>query len=68
MDAVLASECVQLLNGRYFDGRKLEVALWDGITEYAPNDDAEARMQEQAKRMEAYDEWLESQDQEEQES
>ncbi|HYE75823.1 MAG TPA: hypothetical protein VEF04_20940, partial [Blastocatellia bacterium] len=63
-DAILAQECVQLMNGRFFDGRKIEASLWDGVTEYAPKDDVVARMAEQAKRMEAFDEWLESRDEE----
>ena len=64
-DAILAGDCVQLMNGRFFDGRRIQAALWDGVTEYAPREDAEARLEEQERRMKAYDDWLENDDQEE---
>lgn len=58
-DASVALKCVELMNGRFYDGRKLSAELWDGVTEYAPKGDAELRVNDEVRRMEAFDEWLE---------
>lgn len=29
-----AQECINLMNGRFFDGRALKAAFWDGKTDY----------------------------------
>lgn len=53
-----AQQCVALMNGRYFGGRKLEALMWDGFTNYnvKPKESAE----EEAARLEAFARELEA--------
>jgi HIV Tat-specific factor 1 len=48
-----AHECVRIMHGRFFGGRKVEAALWDGFTDYyvkKPQETAE----EQEARLERF--------------
>ena len=57
-DAAIA--CVQLMNGRFFGGRKLEVALYDGKSRYdivGATDDLDEET-----RLKRYGDWLEGRD------
>ena len=48
-----AQSCIRLMSGRFFGGRRLEAALWDGATVfYAPKPVETAA--EQAARLEAF--------------
>ncbi|CEG36499.1 rna-binding protein [Plasmopara halstedii] len=49
-----AAQCVDLMNGRFFAGRKLECSFWDG-TDYTHH---ESKHEEQ-QRAEKFQEWLE---------
>jgi hypothetical protein len=48
-----AAKCVDIMNGRFFGGRKLECRFWDG-TDYTHRESK----QEQVERSEKFDEWL----------
>ncbi|GLC33273.1 hypothetical protein PLESTB_000352100 [Pleodorina starrii] len=53
-----AQQCVTLMNGRYFAGRRLEAFMWDGFTNYnvKPKETAEeeqARLEAFARELEA---------------
>ncbi|GFR48565.1 hypothetical protein Agub_g10467 [Astrephomene gubernaculifera] len=58
--AEAAQQCVALMHGRYFGGRRLEAFMWDGFTNYnvKPKETAE---EEQA-RLEAFARELEAQE------
>jgi HIV Tat-specific factor 1 len=65
VDPVDAEECVRIMRGRWFDGRKIDAALWDGITQYAPavtSDDVEERKQKEQQRLDEFADWIESGD------
>jgi len=57
-DPVHAENCVRMMRGRWFDGRRIDAHLWDGVTEYGPKD-AEAEDKEQAERMDKFGDFLE---------
>ena len=57
-DPVHAEECVRVMRGRWFDGRRIDAHLWDGITSYASND-REAEEKEQEERMDRFGDFLE---------
>ncbi|KAF7489513.1 HIV Tat-specific factor 1 -like protein [Sarcoptes scabiei] len=57
-----ADKCVQLMNGRFFAGRKLDSHLWDGKTKYKVQETEE----EIEERMKKWDQYLEQQDLEQQ--
>ncbi|CAG2115067.1 unnamed protein product [Medioppia subpectinata] len=50
-----ADQCVQLMNGRFFAGRRLAAEHWDGRTRYKTDETEE----EAAKRIQQWDEYLE---------
>lgn len=50
-----ADKCVELMNGRFFAGRKLDAVLWDGKTKYKTVETEE----EIEKRIKKWDEFLE---------
>lgn len=52
-----AEECVQLMNGRFFNGRQLESFYWDGKTNYRVTRESQKQQQ---KRIDEFGEWLES--------
>ena len=56
-----ASEAIKLWDGRVFDGRKVEAAFWDGVTDYTVRDEAKEKAEMEA-RHEQFGEWLESQE------
>ena len=49
-----AARCVEVMNGRFFAGRKLECGFWDG-TDYTHR---ESKIEER-QRAEKFEEWLE---------
>ena len=49
-----AARCVEVMNGRFFAGRKLECGFWDG-TNYTHRES----QKEENKRAEKFEEWLE---------
>lgn len=53
-----AAKCLDLMNGRFFAGRKLDVAHWDGKTKYKVKETEE----EAEKRMANWDQFLEEKD------
>jgi HIV Tat-specific factor 1 len=63
-----AQECIRLMNGRYFAGRKLKSYFWDGVANYsvtmnsAAQEEAE-EAQEQG-RLEEFGDWLEQEQEE----
>jgi len=58
-DPVHAENCVRMMRGRWFDGRRIDAHLWDGITEYGPSKDAEAEDRAQVERMDKFGDYLE---------
>lgn len=50
-----ADKCIELMNGRFFAGRRLDAAHWDGKTKYKVQETEE----EVEKRMAKWDEFLE---------
>lgn len=50
-----ADKCVSVMNGRFFDGRRLEATLWDGKTKYKIQETEE----ELEARMRKWDDYLE---------
>lgn len=69
-----AQECIRLMNGRYFSGRKIKCFFWDGVTNYAMvskhlasvlNDEEEDEEEKEEKdRLDEFGDWLDK-DQEE---
>jgi HIV Tat-specific factor 1 len=68
-----ADKCVEVMHGRFFDGRRLECALWDGKTNFkvapavgtgvaAEADDKSIIEQQEAERLDNFGQWLEEQD------
>lgn len=53
-----ADQCVQLMNGRFFAGRRLTAELWDGKTRYK----VEETEEEAEKRIQQWEQFLESED------
>jgi HIV Tat-specific factor 1 len=66
--AFAAQECVRVMNGRYFGGRKIRSFFWDGATNYsvsASAAEAEAAAEEEEKeRLDEFGDWLDSQQEE----
>ena len=54
-----ALRCCTLFDGRSFDGRKIEAVIYDGKIKLVKKKDSP---EEEAKRIQRYSEWLESQD------
>ena len=54
-----AQSCIRLMAGRFFGGRRLEAALWDGVTVFYVPKPAETP-EEQAARLEAFARELEA--------
>ncbi len=48
-DKESATKCIELMNGRFFGGRQIEVGLHDGVTNYARESE-----QQQAERLEKF--------------
>jgi HIV Tat-specific factor 1 len=65
-----AQECVKLMNGRFFGGRKIQCIFWDGVTNYSVlHSAAAAKEEEAAERLEAsrlgeFGDWLEQEQEE----
>jgi len=53
--SLAAIRCINIMGGRYFDGRKLEATYYDGHTNYFVEETAEERR----RRDEAWAKWLE---------
>ena len=52
-----AEECIKLMNGRFFDGRKLLCFFWDGKTDYKVVRESDEAVNE---RINEFGDWLES--------
>ena len=48
-----AAACIRVMEGRFFGGRRLEAALWDGVANFNVKRAGESA-EEQAARLEAY--------------
>jgi len=63
-DPVSAQACIIKMNGRYFDGRRVEARLYDGQERYqrsgTGNDDDEDDDEAEKKRLDAFASWLEN--------
>lgn len=55
-----ADQCVQLMNGRFFAGRRLTAHLWDGRAKYKVDETEE----EAEQRLRQWEEFLEREEQE----
>ena len=60
-----AQECVKLMNGRYFGGRRISCTFWDGVTNHALNGGTgvgtkqlEAAEKEEQERLDEFGDWL----------
>ena len=49
-----AEECIKVMNGRYFDQRRLEAFFWDGIIEYS----VRATEEEEEERIKSFGDFL----------
>jgi len=58
-----AQECIKLMNGRYFGGKKILCFFWDGVTNYSvvvksdKQEDEEEKLEEH--RLDEFGDWLE---------
>eukprot|EP00160_Parvularia_atlantis_P005572 Unigene14799_Nuclearia_a/m.44487 Unigene14799_Nuclearia_a/g.44487 ORF Unigene14799_Nuclearia_a/g.44487 Unigene14799_Nuclearia_a/m.44487 type:complete len:212 (+) Unigene14799_Nuclearia_a:464-1099(+) len=61
-DEAAAAACVELMDGRYFAGRRVEAAIYDGATKYDAFSSAKAEdADDEAERLRRYGDWLEQQ-------
>ncbi|KAJ3145448.1 hypothetical protein HDU89_007073 [Geranomyces variabilis] len=60
-EAESAELCIRKMNGRFFAGRRIEAALFDGKTKYAQSKSDTSTEEEEKQRLEAYEKWLEAQ-------
>ena len=58
--AFAAQQCVEMMDGRFFGGRKLRCFFWDQVTDYTVVDTSKEERQEQ-ERIESFGAWLEQQ-------
>lgn len=59
--AFAAQECVRLLDGRFFGGRKIKAYFWDGCTDYSvplTEAQASAAQAEEERRLQEFGDWL----------
>ena len=54
-----ASECITIMDGRFYDSREIECFYWDGETDYKTHREAK---EVEEKRIEKFGEWLEEGD------
>lgn len=54
-DCADAEKCIEVLNGRYFGGRRVEAEWFDGVTNYKVKESED----EEKKRIEQFGDWLE---------
>jgi HIV Tat-specific factor 1 len=54
--ALHADECVKMMEGRFFDGRRLKAYYWDGKTDYRI---VRETADELNKRIDDFGQWLE---------
>ncbi|KAJ1919596.1 hypothetical protein H4219_001844 [Mycoemilia scoparia] len=59
-DKFSATACVKVMNGRFFAGRQVIAAIYDGKTKYRATKKNEETEEETEKRIENYAQWLES--------
>jgi HIV Tat-specific factor 1 len=59
--AFAAQECVRIMDGRYFGGKKLRSTFWDGVTNYSVDPHAPGQQEDDvdAQRLEEFGDWLE---------
>ena len=46
MESIAADDCINLMEGRFFDGRKLRCFYWDGKTDYKLNRETQKTYEE----------------------
>jgi len=56
--SVEAEECIKLMEGRFFDGVRLECAFWDGKEDLSKG--PRASREEDEKRLDEFGQWLET--------
>lgn len=62
-DKEAAAACLRLMNGRYFDGRRITAILYDGSFSLKESKDSNVDIQQESReRIEKFGEWLESHD------
>jgi HIV Tat-specific factor 1 len=63
--AFAAEECIRIMNGRYFAGKRLKSYYWDGVTNYSiviqSKDDEEEIEKDESKRLDEFGKWLDEQ-------
>jgi HIV Tat-specific factor 1 len=60
-----AQECIKLMNGRFYAGRKLKCFFWDGTTDYGAANTAEQlelKEKEEEARLEEFGDWIEQEE------
>jgi HIV Tat-specific factor 1 len=64
--AFAAQECVRLMDGRYFGGKKLRSMFWDGVTNYTcgPATASDQQSDADEQRLEEFGNWLEQEQEE----
>ena len=58
VESFAADECIKLMDGRFFDSRKLKCFYWDGKTDYKTVRETKQDFNE---RVEKFGDWLEGQ-------
>lgn len=53
-----AAECIKLMHGRFFAGRRLSCMYWDGVTDYT----VEVAEEVEEERIEQFGDWIEEQE------
>lgn len=54
-DSISATKCIEVMDGRFFGGMKVECDYWDGVTNYKKMDTEE----DEQKRLSEFGDWLE---------
>lgn len=55
--SLYAEQCIELMEGRWFENRKLKCFWWDGKTDYRQEEET---LDDKQKRIQEFGEWLES--------
>eukprot|EP00698_Gefionella_okellyi_P007176 TRINITY_DN1743_c0_g1_i1.p1 TRINITY_DN1743_c0_g1~~TRINITY_DN1743_c0_g1_i1.p1 ORF type:complete len:314 (-),score=63.68 TRINITY_DN1743_c0_g1_i1:643-1527(-) len=58
VDSDSAAKCIEVMNNRWFAGRKVEAFYWNGMTDYRVKESKEIA----DKRLQQWDQWVEQQD------
>ncbi len=60
--ALHAEECVNVMNGRFFDGRTLKAEYWDGKTDYRIVRESKEELE---RRIDEFGKWLDGEEEQE---